>query len=443
LATSLVSTALLVGGLVAVNYIVVKKPKTWDLTKDQIFTLSDQTTGLLKGLQGEVTVTAFYGAADPEYGELEHRLRQYREVTDKLKVEFLDPVRHLAEVKQLNISQSGPRVIVRVAAPGSVKESRARELTEEALTNAIAEVTRGVSKKIYFAKGHGERSLTDATERGMKLYVDALKGEGFEVDELQLATARAMPADAQLLVLAGPQAPLQPGEVKLVQEWVEQKSGKLVLLADPNVVSGLEAPLLGWGIKLGNDEVIDPEAQQPEIAIAQGYADHPITAPRSTAFALATIFPLARSVSKAGAPAGWTVTELASTGPRAWGETEAVAGGTVQFDAGKDLKGPVPLAASAQKGSGEADARIVVVGNSSFVSNGYLKLSGNKDFALNAASWTAHDESKISIRPKSRKSNQLFLSADQKHTMTLFAFDLLPFGLLFAGLLVWQTRKAR
>jgi len=27
--------------------------------------------------------------------------------------------------------------------------------------------------------------------------------------------------------------------------------------------------------------------------------------------------------------------------------------------------------------------------------------------------------------------------------MTLFAFDLLPFGLLFAGLVVWQTRKSR
>jgi len=43
----LVVTAALVG----VNYIVVKKPKSWDLTKDRIFTLSDQTTSVLKGLQ--------------------------------------------------------------------------------------------------------------------------------------------------------------------------------------------------------------------------------------------------------------------------------------------------------------------------------------------------------------------------------------------------------
>jgi ABC-type uncharacterized transport system involved in gliding motility auxiliary subunit len=99
----------------------------------------------------------------------------------------------------------------------------------------------------------------------------------------------------------------------------------------------------------------------------------------------------------------------------------------------------VPLATSASKG----DARVVVVGNSLFAANGFLRMSGNKDFAMNAVAWCAHEESRISIRPKQRQSNHLFLSADQKHRMTLFAFDLLPFGLLFAGLVVWQTRKSR
>src|SRR2546422_4564132 len=37
---------------------------------------------------------------------------------------------------------------------------------------------------------------------------------------------------------------------------------------------------------------------------------------------------------------------------------------------------------------------------------------------------------------RSRQGNHLFLSAEQKRTMTLFAFDLLPFGMLFAGLVV-------
>jgi ABC-type uncharacterized transport system involved in gliding motility auxiliary subunit len=435
-AVSAVSTAVLIAALAGVNYIAVKKSKSWDLTKDKIFTLSDQTTGVLKGLKEPVSIQAFFAGNEPEYPELDQRLRQYKAETDKLSVEFVDPFKHPGRVKELNISQSGPRIVVK---SGS-KESRAKEISEESLTNALIEVSRGSTKKIYFTKGHGEHAIADNTERGLKQFTDNLKGEGYQVDEIVLAEHKTMPADAQALVVAGPVAAFTDGEAKLVKEWVEG-GGKLVAMIDTGTNTGLEPSFEAFGIHLGKDEVIDPEAQNPEIAIAQSYADHPITQPRSSPFALATIFPLARSVTKvATPPAGWTVTELAKTGPRAWGETGSLSSGQVKFDPGQDLKGPVSLAAAATKGT---ESRVVVVGNSLFASNGYYRLSGNRDFALNAVSWVAKEESRIAIRPKQRQGNHLFLSAAQKRTMTLFAFDVLPFGLLFAGLVVWQTRKSR
>ena len=431
---SAVSGLVLIAALAGVNYIAVKKGKTWDLTKEKIFTLSDQTEGVLKGLKSEVKVQAFYSSSEPEYTELDQRLRQYKAASDKVSVEFVDPLKHPARVKEANISQSGPRIIVK----SGNKESRAKDMTEEALTNVFIEVTGGSSKKVYFAKGHGEHAVADNTERGLKLFVDALKAEGYQTDEIVLAEHKEMPSDTQALVLAGPVGALSEGEAKLVAGFVD-KGGKLVAMIDPGVDTGLEKSFESWGIKVGKDEVIDPEAQNPEVAIAQQYAEHPITNPRSSPFALATIFPVARSVSKAPGASSWTVTELAKTGPRAWGETSSLSSGQVRFDPGQDLKGPVPLAVAATKG----DGRVVVIGNSLFAANGYFRLSGNKDFALNSVSWAAAEESRISIRPKQRQANHLFLSAEQKHTMTLFAFDILPFGLLFAGLVVWQTRKSR
>jgi ABC-type uncharacterized transport system involved in gliding motility auxiliary subunit len=437
---SALSAALLIGALAGANYFALKKGKSWDLTKDKIFTLSDQTRGVLKGLKDQVKVQAFYAASEPEYPELDQRLRQYRAETDKLSVEFVDPFKHPAQVKELNISQTGPRLIVK----SGTKEARAKEISEESLTNALIEVTRGSAKKVYFSKGHGEHAVGDSTERGLKSFVDNLKSEGYQTDEILLAENKQMPADAQALVIAGPVAALSEGEVKLVKEWADEKGGKLVVMVDPGTTTGLESAFSSWGIVVGKDEVIDPEAQNPEVAIAQQYTEHPITNPRRSPFQLATIFPVARSVSKVPTPpAGWTVIELAKTGPRAWGETGSLSSGQVKFDPGQDLKGPVPLAVAVMHGAGDSESRIVVVGNSLFAANGYYRLSGNKDFALNAVSWAAKEESRISIRPKQRQANHLFLSADQKHTMTLFAFDLLPFGLLFAGLVVWQTRKSR
>jgi len=48
--------------------------------------------------------------AEPEFPELESRLRQYKAQTDKLTVEFVDPFKHPGRVKEMNISQSGPRI---------------------------------------------------------------------------------------------------------------------------------------------------------------------------------------------------------------------------------------------------------------------------------------------------------------------------------------------
>src|SRR5712671_5522361 len=109
---SAVSGLVLVGALAGINYIAVKKPKSWDLTRDRVFTLSDQTVGVLKGLRDPVKVEAFYSGSEPEYTELDGRLRQYTAQTDKLKVDFVDPFKHPGRVKELNISQSGPRIVI-------------------------------------------------------------------------------------------------------------------------------------------------------------------------------------------------------------------------------------------------------------------------------------------------------------------------------------------
>jgi ABC-type uncharacterized transport system involved in gliding motility auxiliary subunit len=160
-----------------------------------------------------------------------------------------------------------------------------------------------------------------------------------------------------------------------------------------------------------------------------------------------SVYPISRSVAKADdVPVGWEVLEVAKTGSKAWGEndTASLRAGQYKYDAGKDVPGPVAIVAVAQRGGDNVpQSRIAVFGNSLFAANTYIDILGNRDIALNAVAWAAKEESRISIRPKQRLSNHLFLTLEQKKRMTLFAFDLLPFGLLFAGLLVWQTRKSR
>jgi ABC-type uncharacterized transport system involved in gliding motility auxiliary subunit len=441
---SFVSTLVLIAALVAVNYIAVKKPRSWDVTKEKIFTLADQTVSTLHQLKQPVAIQAFFGPADTEYNDLVARLDLYKRQTDKLTVEYIDPLKHPQMVQEKNLTQTGPRVFFK----SGPKEVRAKDTSEEALTNCIIEATKTATKKVYFSRGHGEAGIADGQERGFKNFADQLKNEGYLVDEILLAEHKTMPDDLLMLVIAGPAANFQEGELKLIKEWVATQTGRLVVMIDPTTDAGFVPLLEGWGIHTAKDIVVDPDSQRPELAIGQGYTGHPITNSSKSVQMAATVFPLARTMARAvSPPPGWNVTEVVRTGRSAWGEmdAESIKTGKVEFDAGTDIAGPVALATAVTRGDPllASETRIVAFGNANFASNSFLNILGNRDLASNTIAWVAKEESRIAIRPKQRLSNHLYLTAEQKGRMTLFAFDLLPFGLLFAGLLVWQTRKSR
>jgi len=87
-----------------------------------------------------VKVEAFYAGSEPEYQELESRLRQYKAQTDKLAVEFVDPFKHPVASEELNISQSGPRIIVTMR---QQRRRGPRRRAKRPLTNALIEVSAG------------------------------------------------------------------------------------------------------------------------------------------------------------------------------------------------------------------------------------------------------------------------------------------------------------
>lgn len=449
--TSTVSTLALLGILAGGNYWVAKKGWEWDLTRGKIHTLSEQTQSLLGALDadGKITVTAFYRPVDPEYPALESLLKRYGQLGGgNFTWEFVDGVKNPQRARAMNVSQDSARIVFKAA---NGREARVKEISEEALTNALAELGRGVEKKVYFLTGHGEKPIGAGADSagGLKLWVDGLRNEGYIPEELSLLAKKNVPGDALAVVVAGPQSPLAPGEVAALRSFAEN-GGRLVLMLDPGFESGLDDLVASWGVELLPGVVIDPASQEPLWAFTQEFSRHPIASPRMSLFgALAFIFPDARGV-RAGNADGFTVTELFKTGPEAWGENDPFeAGGTVSRSDNDD-HGPVPLAVAVSKsgggeaGDGEEGFRAVVFGDSDFASNGYVRHGGNRDLALNTVQWLGGQESKITIRPKSREKSALtFLSKNQRVALSFFSLNLLPLLLVGLGLSVWSVRKSK
>ena len=218
------------------------------------------------------------------------------------------------------------------------------------------------------------------------------------------------------------------------------RAGKVLFLVDPFQNAGLGPVLERWGLALGNDVIIDINPQGrlagagPEVPVVGDYLAHPITRD----FRFATFFPVARSVSpKEKAPEGVTAQGLARTSGESWAETnqDQIRTGQVKPDPG-EARGPLTIAAVATVDAKDAPAerkdakaRIVLIGDSDFASNGFVNLSGNRDFFLNTLSWLAEEENLIAVRPKEASRPQpVFLTAAQGQVLFLVPVVAHPAG---------------
>jgi ABC-type uncharacterized transport system involved in gliding motility auxiliary subunit len=438
-------SALLVAATLAIaNWIAWVRPKSWDLTRDRIFTLAPDTVQTLGRLDRDVRALAFYREDEADLAPAEDLFRRYAALSPRFRFEIVDPYRSPELVKRYEVTERSARIVL-VAGD---RVARVKAPTEEALTNGLVELAGVARRKVYFLGGHGEPSPEDASGAGYATAAEGLREDGFDVATLSLLEQREVPADASVVLVAGPRTPLLAPEVKALEGWLA-KGGKLGIYLEPAADAGLDALLAAWGIEAGNDLVVDPS---PVSSLFGGSASTPLVTPTGdhpVARGLENVglaFPTARSLvglSKVSPPP----TPLALTAASAWAETDvkgAFATGSARQDPG-EKSGPFPVAFAAVRPAegGKGEARMVVVGDSEFFDDQYQQVLGNRDFFLNGVAWLGERADRITIRPRSREPSRLTLSDAQVSVIRFLTVDALPLALLGAGLAVWLVRRAR
>jgi ABC-type uncharacterized transport system involved in gliding motility auxiliary subunit len=480
LATSgvLLGVAILVGA----NYILARQNKRWDLTAARQYSLSDQTVRILESLESPIRVMVF--AQEFDFPRYRDRLAEYEYTSSQVSLEFVDVDGNPALARQYEVQSYGTVVFDYAGRVERVVSDQ-----EQELTNALIKAVEGEERKAYFLQGHGERLPTGTERDSYSALADALRLDNLSVETVILSQAGEVPADAAVLVIAGPATDLLPTEVELLRTYLEG-GGKMLFLIDPP--DGPDAAardnLLGligeWGIEVGRDIVVDVSGvgqllgTDATVPVAASYPPHPIT----DRFALLTAFPLARSVKPAAGGAGDRVaTSFVETSPRSWAESNLdLTGGevTMEVDQG-DVTGPISIAAAvavevetppdgsaaeaaeadagsdeeaaeaagdgadgaAEADEGPTETRVAVFGDSDFAANGSLGIQGNRDLVLNAVNWLAEQENLISIRPREPEDRRITLTADQQFRIQVASLFLIP-GLIFGtGVYTWWRRR--
>lgn len=455
---TLAVAAIFVGILVLVNVLGARQPKRWDLTASQQFTLSDETVQVLNQVQQPIQAIAFFAPDDTRRRDLEDRLREYQlHANGQLSYQFVDPIEAPAQAQQLGVRELGTTVLLM----GQQKQ-QINGTGEADLTSAILKLVQPNPRKAYFTIGHDERRTDGFDQEGLGQLKTQLESRNFTLDTLNMFTTPEVPADASVVVIAGPQRPFSTDESNALSAYLD-RGGSLFIMVDPGVDSGL-GPLVGkWGIQLGQAYVVETDptlvaARSPFLPVVQRFPNHKVT--ERMAQPIVFIAPTYLTVPQAPT-GGATVTALAQTSPRSWAESDPNAlkdAQALKLDEGVDIPGPLTLAVAVEQSSTPAGppgaappptdntpkARLVIVGTSQLASNQVFQFGGavgNANLVLNAATWLAHDDQLISIKAKPTDNRTLFLTGAQQNFVLLSSILFLPAIVLGAGIMIWWSRR--
>lgn len=474
------------------NYLAARHHWQFDLTGRQSASVSPQTERVLAALTNETKITLFFDTrSDPTlYGMLERLLRNYTDANARLSVRTVDPTREpadaelvlatyqLGSVKDRNFivleTQGRSRVLyeqelgdyaVEMATEGPPPEFRKSLKSfkaEIALTTALFNLANPRRYKILFTTDHGEHDPDRAGHpHGYSKFAQTIREKtGADLEKVSLAGTNEIPADCQLLVIAGPQSPFAPMELERLEKYLRGGGRLLALISNPirGSRAGLENILAKWNVAVGDAIILDPPntPEENSLLTAQLNSDQPITralvADDPSNSRIRLVLPRPIGLIRAGPPApdAPDVQILAFTSKEGIEITD-IRGGALYRSPFNDRIGAFPLLAAAEQGSvrgvtAERGAvRLVVAGDSLFLDNELIDSPpANRLFGALAVTWLL-DRPPVLLQglvPQPVSTYRVIVTRRELRTVQWVLLGAVPGGILLLGALVaWRRGR--
>jgi ABC-type uncharacterized transport system involved in gliding motility auxiliary subunit/ABC-type transport system involved in multi-copper enzyme maturation permease subunit len=466
--------ALVVVGLVLfLNLVGSRIRGRLDLTRGDLYTLSEGTRTLLGDLDDLVQIKLFASSELPP--EVQLQLRDVRDLladmrrasNGNLLVSDVDPERDEdveAEATELGVYPVEFNVLrddnfeVRQGYYGlAVIYAEESEVTpviqrtdnlEFQLASQIYRMTTEERPGVSFVQGFGAKSPSEVPGLRESL------AERYDIRSVDIAgdSASAISHDStEVLVLAGPTQRLDEMALQRVRDFIDG-GGATLMLVEPIVLdpqspmpmpamSGLETVVADYGVSLEPGLVVDLASSERVSLGRQGlfnviapYPLWPIALPAGdeavtnglNALTLGWAAALTLDTTRAGVAPLWQTTESGATQP-----LTAPIFPDQEWDFPPEELGVRVVAASVLPEEGAGVGRMIVVGDVSFAEPNYMQANpGNLVFLANAIDWLARDEALINIRSKNRTPPTLVFESDFSRSLLKWG-NLVGIPLLF------------
>ena len=206
----------------------------------------------------------------------------------------------------------------------------------------------------------------------------------------------------------------------------------------------------------------------PSFIPVTEYFQHPIT----ETIRYNSLLPTARGISPLSNDAivdSWQPTALFNSLAGSWSESDGLGTEQVSFSSlDGDVKGPITLAVALQRNrvdDGSADdqatkgqpekgqphkgqqregqQRVVITGDSDFLSDTYIGAGANLNLGLNIFNWLVGDDDYIDIEVKPAADIRLEFDDTSLFAIAFGYFIFIPLGFIATGFIIWHRRNRR
>lgn len=480
---ALLIAALVLAVFVPINLIASYYDKYIDMTPSKQYTFTDTTLQLLEDTADKDIDIFFLYSEDqlrdaPEFLSLYNALLQLDEY-DNIDVEYFIPDENPALVEELNPSGSltvgDADIFVRcgdvIKKIGSERIFQFNEegylsgnSVEELISGAITIVTGGSLPTVYFLTGHGEKTINDS----YATFASILKSDNYDVAELDLSTVDAVPDNAAILMLAGPQEDITLDEKEKLLAYAA-KGGAMAFFIAPvdsdgrfeNIEEILEDYELGIDYNIVKETASERmlnnrDYEQDEYVFQTTFTEATeeytvdLTAEMIDlveAGGLVSGISNTRSLYQIPTSSGFIEKSsiLTNVSDDTLGYTTVVEslGGDASAMTENDLLNNIQLELGFYSLNKQTNSKLILFGTTDLLDEEAISasVSVTQQLVLNTVVWLYNSDIDMEIGSKERAFDYMSFSSAEKAEATLRIFTIVPICIAFIGLFVWLKRR--
>lgn len=466
ISSTLILIAVIIACYIGLNVLVDKlNLEDIDCTEKKLYSLSNETKDKISDLNKDVTIQLI-NMKEQEY--ISEYANKYTKITDKINLEEVNDLSARVDLMtKYNLESTDSLIVIKSGEKEKTIStedlytydySTGKEIdkTEEAITNAIIEVTLDEKPKIYVFTG----STYYEPKQILSTLLTSLSDESNDVNYLDILATGSVPEDCDCLIMTTLSKDISELERDKILEYI-QNGGKMMIMTSQNIVEkdtpNFNEILSTYGISIGYGAIFEQDSANmlqgsPEIIVANANASFMNKLDMNLKIGLLDAGKIQFADEEKLEELGVEHEIIAESGEKSFIRTNFDSKSYTKTSEDGEEGSSVVGALVTKKISDDVESKLIIYSNEMFatnmkvqVSNQYymyaLDLYNNEDVILNSISYLTERNNTITIRKTGEE--ETYTVTDQEDIIIKAIIFTIPAIIIIIGIVIWQVRRRK